>query len=92
LITINKGLKSFYVGDSEENPLAEMVFTYEGKDILLIDHTFVSDELKGQSVGRQLLQKLVDWARKENKKIIPLCPFAKAEMMKNKDYVDVLHQ
>jgi len=92
LITINKGLKSFYVGDSEENPLAEMVFTYEGKDIIIIDHTFVSDELKGQSVGRQLLQKLVDWARKENKKIIPLCPFAKAEMMKNKDYADTLHQ
>lgn len=91
MITINKGLRSFYVGDSEENPLAEMVFTYEGKDII-IDHTFVSDALKGQSVGRQLLQKLVDWARKENKKIIPLCPFAKAEMMKNKDYADALHQ
>ena len=92
MITINKGVKSFYVGDSEANPLAEMVFTYEGKDIIIIDHTFVSDELKGQSVGRQLLQKLVDWARKENKKIIPLCPFAKAEMMKNKDYADTLHQ
>jgi len=92
LITINKGFKSFYVGDSEENPLAEMVFTFEGKDMIIIDHTFVSDALKGQSVGRQLLQMLVDWARKENKKIIPVCPFAKAEMMKNTDYADVLYQ
>lgn len=92
MITINKGFKSFYVGDSEEKPSAEMVFTYVGKDIIIIDHTFVSDALRGQSVARQLLQKLVDWAREENKKIIPLCPFAKAEMMKNKDYADVLHQ
>lgn len=92
MITINQGSKSFYVGDSEVKPLAEMVFTSSDKDIVIIDHTFVSDELRGQNVGRQLLQKLVDWARKENKKIVPLCPFVKAEIMKNNEYADVLHQ
>ncbi|WP_378953049.1 GNAT family N-acetyltransferase [Pelosinus sp. sgz500959] len=92
MITINQGSKSFYVGDSKVEPLAEMVFTSSDKDIIIIDHTFVSDELRGQNVGRQLLQKVVDWARTENKKIVPLCPFAKAEMMKNSEYKDVLHQ
>lgn len=92
MITINQGSKSFYVGDSKVKPLAEMVFTSSDKDIIIIDHTFVSDKLRGQNVGRQLLQKVVDWARTENKKIVPLCPFAKAEMMKNNEYKDVLHQ
>jgi predicted GNAT family acetyltransferase len=92
LITINQGSKSFYVGDSEAKPLAEMVFDSLGKDSIVIEHTFVSEELRGQNVARQLLQSLVDWARKENKKVVPLCPFAKTEMMKNNNYADMLQQ
>lgn len=90
MITIHQGSKSFYVGESEDKPLAEMVFEYSGKDIINIEHTNVSDALRGQNVGRQLLQKLVEWVRTENKKIVPHCPFVKAELMKNKEYADVL--
>jgi len=39
-----------------------------------------------------LLETVVDFAREENKKIIPVCSFAKAEMNKNEDYKDVLHK
>ena len=90
MVTIKQGSKSLYIGDSEEKPLAEMVFDSSGKDSIIIEHTFVSEELRGQNIARQLLQSLVDLARKENKKIVPLCPFAKAEMMKNNKYADIL--
>jgi len=33
------------------------------------------DQLRGQNVARQLLQAVVDFARAENKRIIPRCPF-----------------
>jgi len=93
LIKIKQAHKSFYVGDSEAKPLAKMEFTYAGETLIIIDHTFVADELRGQNVARQLLKELVCWVRSQNKKIVPLCPFAKAEMMKNKEeYADVLHQ
>ena len=87
---IKKGIKSFYVGDSEEAPLAEMVFTLND-EVIIIEHTNVSDELSGQGVGKLLLKELVDWARKENKKITPHCPYAKAQMEKNEEYHDMLY-
>lgn len=90
MIEVKKGTNSFYVGDSEEKPLAEMTFVPTGQDRIIIDHTSVSDELGGKGVGKLLLKEVVEWARKENKKIIPLCPYAKAQMEKNAEYHDLL--
>lgn len=91
MIDIKKGEKSFYVGDNEEEPLANMELVYNGDEII-INHTFVSEQLRGQNVGRQLLEKVVSFAREKNKKIIPICPYAKAELNKNDHYLDVLHK
>lgn len=92
MLEIKKGLKSFYVGESEDYPLAEMSFVRSNDNILIIDHTYVSDELNGQGVGKLLLKKLVDYARKEGVKIITLCPYAKAQMEKNKEYHDMIQR
>ena len=89
MLDIKKGVKSFYVGDNEEESLAKMEFVYNGDEIT-INHTFVSEQLRGQNVGRQLLEKIVGFAREKNKKIIPICPYAKAELNKNEQYLDVL--
>lgn len=91
MLTVKKGRKSFYVGDSEAAPLAEMVFSAD-KDIITIEHTFVSDELRGQGAGKQLLQNLAAWVRAENKKIVAVCPFAKKELTKSQEHDDVLYQ
>ena len=91
MLEIKKGNKKFYAGNSEENPLAEMTFVLSGGNLIIIDHTYVSDKLNGQGVGKLLLKELVDWARKENKKIIPLCPYAKSQMEKNKEYHDMIY-
>lgn len=90
MLEIKRGVKSFYIGDSEESPLAEMVFSLTEGNIITIEHTSVSEELNGQGVGKLLLKDLVDWARSENKKIVPQCPYAKAQMEKNKEYHDML--
>lgn len=91
MLEIKKGSKSFYIGDSEENPLAEMEFSLTDDNIITIEHTSVSEELNGQGVGKLLLKDLVDWARNENKKIVPKCLYAKAQMEKNKEYHDILY-
>ena len=90
MLKIKKGAGSFYAGDSQENPLAEITFVPGGEQVIIIDRTYVSDELRGQGIGRLLLGELIAWARKENKKIIPLCPYAKAEMEKDREYHDML--
>jgi len=58
---------------------------------IIIDHTEVDSSLKGQGVGKKLVDKMVEIAREEGVKIIPICPFAKATMEKYRsDYEDVL--
>lgn len=88
--TIQKGNKSFYIGDSELNPLAEITYYREDETTVTVDRTFVAEALRGQNIGRILLKELVDWVREENLKIIPHCSFVKAELTKNPDYIDVL--
>lgn len=88
--TIQKGRKSFYIGDSELNPLAEITYHREDENTVTVDKTFVSETLRGQNIGRILLKELVDWVQEENLKIDPLCPFVKVELNKNPDYIDVL--
>lgn len=91
MLEVKKGIKSFYVGDSEENSVAVMTYVVSGEDLIIVDHTYVSDELKGQGVGKLLLKELVDWARKENKKIIPQCSYVREQMEKNEEYHDIMN-
>ena len=88
--TIKRENNLFYVGDNAEHALAEITFVPTGADKIIIDHTYVSEALKGQGVGQKLVKKVVEYARQENKKIIPLCPFAKGIMTKSNEYKDVL--
>lgn len=90
MLEIKEGNNNFYIGNSENKPLAKMTFVPTGNNFIIIDHTSVSEELKGQGVGMLLLAEVVSWAKKENKKIIPLCPFAKAQMEKTEEYRDML--
>ena len=48
---IKKGVKSFFMGESEEKPLAEMSFVFTGEHLIIIDRTYVSDELSGRGIG-----------------------------------------
>lgn len=71
--------------------LAEMTYTYAGPKKIIIDHTEVDESLSGQGVGYKLVEAAVDFLRKNDMKVIPLCPFAKAVFDKRiKDYSDVL--
>jgi predicted GNAT family acetyltransferase len=92
MFEITRGAKSFYIGESEENPLAEMVYVHKDDNIVIIEHTNVSEKLNGKGVGKILLKEFIDWAREENKKIIPICPYAKAQMEKNKEYDDMIYK
>lgn len=71
--------------------VAEMTYTYAGPKKIIIDHTVVNESLKGQGVGYKLVEASVDFLRKNEMKVIPLCPFAKSVFDKRRDdYSDVL--
>jgi predicted GNAT family acetyltransferase len=84
----NRG--SFFYGDASQ-PLAEMVYVMAGPKKMIIEHTEVDESLRGEGVGAKLLEALVDFVRKEEIKVVPLCPFASATFRKRDDLKDVLN-
>jgi uncharacterized protein len=80
---------SFYIEENGHR-LAEMTFSKAGDRMIIIDHTEVSDALRGTGAGLKLVAAGVDFARKNGLKIIPLCPFAKSVFDRKPEYRDVL--
>ena len=68
----------------------EMTYSWAGTDKIIIDHTDVNPEFKGQGIGKVMGLAAVGFAREKGIKILPLCPFAKATFDKNPDIQDVL--
>lgn len=81
----------FAAYDQNNNEAGEATFSRAGENILIIDHTSVRDDYRGQGVAGKLVKHIVEKARESNQKIMPLCPFAKGEFEKHQEYQDVLH-
>lgn len=88
---IKKGNNRFYIGESETNDIARITFYFEDENVIAIDHTFVSPELRGQNVAANLLQEVVAYAKENKLKIIPICSYA-VKKMSRPGYEDVLYQ
>jgi uncharacterized protein len=80
---------SFYI---EGNGIrqAEMTFSKAGDKLIIIDHTEVSDALRGKGAGKKLVEAAVMHARANSLKILPLCPFAKSVFDRSPEFRDVL--
>ncbi|QPH52277.1 GNAT family N-acetyltransferase [Pontivivens ytuae] len=67
---------------------AELSYTITSPRLRIADHTGVPDALRGSGVGLKLVERLVQDARAEGWKIMPLCPFVNAQRKKNPDWAD----
>lgn len=74
--------------DADGQMLAEVTFTDQG-DYVEIDHTFVSETLRGQGVADQITRSLLERLRKENRKAVAVCPYTVKWKEKNRDFDDV---
>ncbi|HSP11312.1 MAG TPA: GNAT family N-acetyltransferase [Salegentibacter sp.] len=84
--TDNRGM--FYL-ENEKGIFAELTYVRKNNDILTIDHTEVDEELEGKGFAGKLLKRAVEFAREENLKIDPLCPYAEVQFQRNESYQDV---
>lgn len=69
---------------------AEMTYSRTSARLIIIDHTGVPDALRGKGVGQALALHAVEEARKGGWKIIPLCPFFKAQLARHPEWNDIL--
>lgn len=86
----NDTKKGYFEAVEDGKQAGQMTYTWAGDSQFIIDHTEVSEDFAGKGVGKKLLMATVEFARKNNVKIIPLCPFAKSVFDKVEDIRDVL--
>jgi len=81
---------AFFIARDGER-LAELTFSgsADGK-LVMLDHTEVSESLRGQGVVRGLVEEAVRWARREGIHLVPVCPFARAVFDREPSFHDVL--
>lgn len=77
-----------YILDGKEAGI--MTYSVAGDDKIIIDHTVVNPAHEGQGIGKKLVMEAVKYARENNLKIIPLCPFANVVFKRTPEIADVL--
>jgi predicted GNAT family acetyltransferase len=87
---IIRGENIFYMGTDVDHASAKITLVHKDENTIIIKSTFVSEPFREQGLGLQLVKEVVEYARQENKKIIPKCLFARKMMTKNDEYKDVL--
>ena len=67
----------------------ELTYSRVNPTLIIADHTGVPDSFRGKGVAKALVQRLVDDARAQGVKIIPLCPYVNAERRKHPEWSDI---
>jgi predicted GNAT family acetyltransferase len=69
--------------------IGELTYSRANPHLIIADHTAVDDSLRGHGVAKALATRLIEDARAQNVKIIPLCPYVNAERRKHPEWADV---
>lgn len=75
-----------YIEDGDSK--AHIIWSQEG-NTMVMNETYVSEELRGQGVGRKLLDQAADYARENGYKMKAVCPYVAESFEKSSDYDDV---
>ena len=59
------------------------------EDVMYVTHTIVDPSIQGKSIAQELLDKAADYARDNNKKIVPVCSYAQKKFDNTNNYNDV---
>jgi predicted GNAT family acetyltransferase len=84
----DKGRGAFYIMHGDER-IGEMLVSISGKE-LTVYHTEVVPEAEGKGLAKEMFNEMVSYARKNNLKVIALCPYVHAQFTRHSDdYADV---
>ena len=73
----------------EGNEIGEITWIFDDAGDLVVEHTRVDGTYRGQGLAGKLVEKVAEYARREEKKIVPVCSYAKKEFERKSDYADV---
>lgn len=82
--------KGIFFIEKEASRIAELIYLLPDNSTMVIDHTEVSEELRGQRIGKKLVEAAVGHARSNGLKIVADCPYAKTVIQRNESYRELL--
>jgi len=59
-------------------------------DILFLIHTEVPAALKGKGAGTAIVLKALQYAKNNNYKIVPICPFVQSYLKRHKEWNEIV--
>lgn len=72
-----------------EGSTAFIDYKLSGSTLFLV-HTEVPKELEGKGVGGAIVQKALQYAKDNQYKIVPICPFVQAYLERHKEWSDIV--
>jgi len=85
----NDGGGSFFI-DEGQGRIAELTYRSEEKNRITIDHTEVDEKFRGEGVARDLVAEAVAFAKDNELRITPTCPYARKVMEETPEFRTVL--
>lgn len=89
---VEKKERGFFAVEIDGKEAGLMTYVHVDNNRFIIDHTEVDDEFNGLGVGKAMVMEAVKYARDNDLKILPLCPFAKSIFNKTPEIKDVLYK
>lgn len=68
----------------------ELTISKVSNVLVIADHTLVPDALRGTGAASALVEALIADARASGYRIVPLCPFVRAQSLKHREWSDVI--
>lgn len=69
----------------------ELTYIWADETRFNLEHTRVKEQYAGKGYGKQLVLKVVEFARSKNLKILVHCPYAKSVFVKDETIQDVMY-
>lgn len=67
----------------------EITFTHRGPGIISANHTGVPEAMSGQGVAKALLAHMLDDARANGFRIIPICPYVRGQYARHPEWAEL---
>ena len=64
----------------------KITFTHRGPKLISADHTGVPETMAGKGVARALLDYMLEDARKEGFRIVPICPYVRGQYARHPEW------
>lgn len=74
--------------EREGRRVAELTYSAAG-DAIVVGHTYVDPNLRGGTLARDLVDAMVQWAREEHLKVVPVCSYVRAVFDRSDEYDDL---